>query len=490
MSHVAVIGGGVVGLASAIELLRDGHQVTLIEPGDPGGEQAASYGNGTLLNPSSVIPMSSPGLWKKVPGYLRDPLGPLTIRWSYLPRLLPWLRRFIAAGSTEAKVAATASALQPLLADAPALHRALAEEAGVGDLITQQGVLFAFPDRSAFEAEALSWRVRQQCGVRWLELNEDELRQREPSLDRRYKFAVLVEENGQCRDPGAYVAALARLAETLGARIVKARATGFRIESGRLQGVTLPDGELGCEKAVIAAGAWSKQLAAAVGDRVLLETERGYHVVISDPGVAPRYPMMPSDGKMACVMTPQGLRLAGQVELAGLEAAPNWQRAQVLLRFARKVYPGLPEDMPAERVKLWMGHRPSTPDGLPVLGIAARCPDVVHAFGHGHVGLTAAARTGKVVADLVAGRSPGFDLAPYFGAALQFVEPPPGSPACAVANCARNALFSASSLSSRSRIGTSAAAISASVKRGVMCCGQFQSSASTWSTSARSGRPG
>jgi D-amino-acid dehydrogenase len=413
MSHVAVIGGGIVGLASTIELLRDGHQVTLIEPGDPGGEQAASYGNGTLLNPSSVIPMSSPGMWKKVPGYLRDPLGPLTIRWSYLPRLLPWLRRFVAAGSSEAKVAATARALQPLLADAPALHRTLAEEAGVGDLMVRQGVLFAFPDRAAFEAEAMSWRIRKQFGVRWLELNEDELRQREPALDRHYTFAVLVEENGQCRDPGAYVAALARLAEAQGARLIKARATGFRVEGGRLRAVTLQNGAVDCDKAVIAAGAWSRVLAAAAGDRVLLETERGYHVVISDPGVAPRYPMMPSDGKMACVMTPQGLRLAGQVELAGLEAAPNWQRAQVLLRFARKVYPGLPEDLPPDRVKLWMGHRPSTPDGLPVIGVASGCADVVHAFGHGHVGLTAGARTGKIVADLVAGRSPALDMSPY-----------------------------------------------------------------------------
>jgi D-amino-acid dehydrogenase len=413
MSRVVVIGGGVVGLACAIELLRDGNAVSIIEPGTPGSEQAASYGNGTLLNPSSVIPMSAPGLWKKVPGYLMDPLGPLTIRWSYLPNLLAWLRRFLASGSTAAKVAATGRALQPLLADAPALHRRLAEEAGVGALITRQGVLFAFPDRPAFEAEALSWTVRRDNGVKWLELDEDELRQREPSLDRHYKFAVLVEENGQCRDPGAYVAALARHAEAQGARIVQTGATGFRIAAGQLRAVTTRDGEIECDKAVIAAGAWSKQLAAAAGDRVLLETERGYHVVIADPGVEPRYPVMPSDGKMACVMTPAGLRLAGQVELAGLEAEPNWQRAEVLLKFARKVYPGLPADLPPERVRLWMGHRPSTPDGLPVLGPASGCSDVVHAFGHGHVGLTAAAMSGRIVADLVAGRAPPFDLAPY-----------------------------------------------------------------------------
>ncbi|WP_158925520.1 FAD-binding oxidoreductase [Acidisphaera sp. S103] len=413
MTRTVVIGGGVVGLACAIELLRDGHAVTVVEPGVPGGEQAASYGNGTLLNPSSVVPMSSPGLWKKVPGYLMDPLGPLTIRWSYLPRLLPWLRRFVQAGSTPAKVAATGRALQPLLANAPALHRALAEEAGVAELITRQGVLFAFPDRSAFEAEALSWKTRRDNGVKWLELDADELRQREPTLDRHYTFAVLIEENGQCRDPGAYVAALAAHAVAQGAQIVRSGATGFRIEAGRLRAVTTRDGEVACDKAVIAAGAWSKVLAAAAGDKVVLETERGYHAVISDPGIEPRYPMMPSDGKMACVMTPAGLRLAGQVELAGLDAAPNWKRAEVLLAFARKVYPGLPADLPPERVKLWMGHRPSTPDGLPCLGLASGCADVVHAFGHGHVGLTAAATTGKVVAALVAGRPPPFDLAPY-----------------------------------------------------------------------------
>ena len=413
MSHVVVIGGGVVGLSCALELQRDRHSVTIVDPGVPGGEQAASYGNGTLLNPSSVIPMSSPGIWKKVPGYLRDPLGPLTIRWPYLPRLLPWLRRFVQAGATPAKVGAIGRALAPLLADAPALHRALAEDAGVGDLITRQGVLFAFPDRAAFAAEALSWKVRRDNGISWLELDEDELRQREPALDRHYKFAVLVEENGQCRDPGAYVAALARHAVEQGATMQQAGATGFRIEAGRLCAVTTRNGEIICDKAVIAAGAWSKMLAAAAGDRVLLETERGYHAVISDPGIAPRYPVMPSDGKMACVMTPAGLRLAGQVELAGLDAAPNWQRAEVLLAFARRIYPGLPADIPPERVKLWMGHRPSTPDGLPCLGPASGCADVIHAFGHGHVGLTAAARTGKVVADLLAGRTPPFDLAPY-----------------------------------------------------------------------------
>lgn len=410
VQHVVVIGAGIVGAATAVELLRDGHRVTIIEPGDPGGEQAASYGNGTLLNPSSVIPMSMPGLWRKVPGYLADPLGPLTIRWSYLPRLLPWLWRFVRAGATEERVAATARALRPLVLDAPERHRRLAEEASVGELIARQGVLFVFPDRAAFEAEALAWRLRRENGVQWLELSEEELRQREPTLHRRYKFAVLVEENGQCRDPGSYVNALVQHACGSGATLHRARATGLRIEAHRLRAVVTDAGEVPCDKAVIAAGARSKALAAAAGDRVSLETERGYHTVIENPGVVPRYPIMPSDGKMACVMTPQGLRLAGQVELAGLAAAPNWARAGVLRDFARQVFPDLPSEL---WVKTWMGHRPSTPDGLPCIGPASGCPDVLYAFGHGHVGLTAGPATARLVADLVSGKRPSIDLAPY-----------------------------------------------------------------------------
>lgn len=411
--RVVVIGAGIVGIASALELLRDGHAVTIIEPDDPGGEQAASFGNGSLLNPSSVIPVSTPGLWKKVPGYLRDPLGPVTIRWRYLPKLLPWLRRFMRAGSTVAKVEATARALAPLLADSPALHRALAEEAGVADLIQRNGVLFAFPSRADYEAEATSWRIRADNGTKWIELSADELRQREPGLDRRYTFALLVEENGQCVDPGAYVAALARLAEAQGAVLRRERATGFHMEGGRLRAVRTDGGEIDADRAVIAAGAWSRHLAAQAGDTVPLETERGYHVLIMDPESGPRTPMMPSDGKMAHAMTPQGLRIAGQVELAGLAAAPNWKRAEILREFAIHTWPGLPSNLPPERIKVWMGHRPSTPDGLPCIGLATGCADVVHAFGHGHVGLTAGPMTGKLVADLIAGRAARMDVAAF-----------------------------------------------------------------------------
>jgi D-amino-acid dehydrogenase len=172
-------------------------------------------------------------------------------------------------------------------------------------------------------------------------------------------------------------------------------------------------GEVPASRAIIAAGARSAPLAALAGDRVPLETERGYHIAIASPEATPRHPIMPSDGKMANTVTAGALRIAGQIELAGVDAPPNWKRADILRDFALRTYPGLPRDLQADRVSMWMGHRPSMADGLPVIGPATGCADVVHAFGHGHIGLAAGPLTGALVADLVAGRDPVIDPAPY-----------------------------------------------------------------------------
>jgi D-amino-acid dehydrogenase len=411
--HVVVIGAGIVGAATALGAIRQGFRVTILDPGTPGGEQAASYGNGAWLSPQSVIPPATPGLWKKVPGFLRDPLGPLAIRWSYLPRVAPWLLRYLWSGWTEARVLRTARALHALLNDAPALHARLAAEAGVPELIQRQGLMYIYPDRAAYEAEAMGWRIRRALGMDWLEVDAEELRQREPELDRRYGFGALFEQGGHCRDPGAYVAALVALAQREGAVLEPRGATGFRIEGGRLKAVLTAEGEVAADAAVIAAGARSKALAAAAGSRVPLQTERGYHAVLDGIQAGPRIPLMPSDGKMAITQTRTGLRVAGQVEIAGLEDAPNWRRAEILRDHLLRCFPALPRDLPAERIRVWMGHRPSLPDGLPCIGPSAKSPDVVLAFGHGHVGLVSGPRTAEAVVALLSGTVPPVPLAPY-----------------------------------------------------------------------------
>lgn len=411
--HAVVIGAGIIGGCTALELLSRGWQVTLVDPGAPGGEQAASYGNGAFLSPGSILPMSFPGMWKKVPGYLTDPMGPLTIRWTAVPRLLPWLWRFLFAGATKARFRRTAGLLNGLLHDAPARHAALAQRIGRPDLIRREGLIYAYADRAALEADGFGWQVRRENGVRLRELDRAELARREPDLSPRYGYGMLLEDGGHCHDPGSYVAAIAAQAVREGARLRQARVTGFARRDGRLTAVeTDGAGAIPCDAAVICAGVWSKELALLAGDHVFLESERGYHVELADPVAGPRVPVMPQDGKMANTMTAGGLRASGQVELSSVSAPPDWRRAEVLLNHLRRTYPALAgrDDL---RVKRWQGNRPSTPDGIPVIGRATGISGVFHAFGHGHVGLASGPRTAELIAALIHGETPALPLAPF-----------------------------------------------------------------------------
>lgn len=411
--HIAVIGGGIVGACTALALLQDGHRVTLLEPAEPGGEQAASYGNGAFLSPASIIPMSVPGLWKKVPSYLLDPQGPFTIRWRYLLALAPWLLRFLKAGFTPARTARTARILASLLRDAPARHQALAASCGVPEMIRQDGLLYVYPDRESFAKEAFSWGLRRDNGLVWKELEGEALHAFEPALSLRYQFGVLVESGAHCVDPGGYVKGLLRSFTGQGGKLLRARVEGFNIANGRLHSITTSQGAMPCEGAVIAAGIHSKVLAASVGDLVSLESERGYHVEIAEPTAAPRIPVMPADGKMANTLTRNGLRASGQVELASIDTPPDWRRADILLHHLLQTYPGLGDDPSRLSISRWQGNRPSTPDGLPIIAKATACGDIVHAFGHGHVGLASGPMTGQLVASLFAGRSPPIDITPF-----------------------------------------------------------------------------
>ncbi|KAF1045497.1 MAG: D-amino acid dehydrogenase 1 [Herbaspirillum frisingense] len=412
--HAVIIGAGAVGLMSAIHALDQGLQVTLLDFNEAGSEEASSYGNAGWLSSHSVIPPVEPGMWKKVPGYLMDPIGPLSIRWRYLPRLTPWLLRNLASARRE-RIRATARALRTLVIDARLLHRDVAQRAGVAHLIDTSGVLHVYRSRRHFDGDAFGWGVRRELGVQWTELEGEALRRREPDLDPAFGFAVHVDEAGHCKNPGAYMQALDTYARARGAHRVQGRATGFRIEEGRLKAVLTADGEIACDAAVICAGARSKQLAAQAGDGVQLESERGYHATIAGQALraTAHTPMMVSEFKVIVTQMENGLRIAGQVEFASFEAAPDWRRGEIMRDIALKLFPGLPRELPASDVKFWLGRRPSTPDGMPCIGYASASRDIVHAYGHGHIGLGCSARTGRIAAQLLAGQAPEIDLAPF-----------------------------------------------------------------------------
>jgi D-amino-acid dehydrogenase len=408
--RVGVIGAGMVGVCAASWLQRDGHSVFLIEPGNPG--EGASFGNAGCFNGSSVTPAAMPGVMRNIPRWLIDPLGPLALRWSYLPSILPYLVRLVRSATPD-KARAQAAALRPLLGPTVPLVRELAREAGAEDLIHQRGHLYVYRSAEALAKDGFAWALRRESGVEVDAFDADELRQLEPTLSRDYVRGLLVRENGHTSDPFALVTRLVEHFRRQGGEIVRARALGFRLDGRRLTAICTDIGELPADAAIVCAGAYSKPLAAALGDRVPLETERGYHLMIRDPEVMPRIPTADADGKFVATPMAAGLRFAGTVELAGLAAPPDWRRARNLLAQGRRMLPGLSADHPDERISMWMGHRPALPDSLPVLGPSRASPDVIYAFGHGHVGMTAAPMTGRIIADLVAGRPPSIAIAAF-----------------------------------------------------------------------------
>ncbi len=397
--RIGLVGAGIVGASCALALARQGHQVTVFDPEVPGGPHAASHGNGGWISPASILPMSSPGLWKKIPGYLMDPQGPLTLRASSLPSLLPWLWRFVRAGSSWDQVRVTASALHRLLHDAPDRHRELAQWANASDLLHHTGLLYVYPDRAAFEAEAMAWQVRREHGVHWVELQGDDLQVQAPALPGAGQLGIWLPSGAWCSDPGDYVRRLMEAAQRLGVQHRRARVQSLHRQSGRCTGLFTDQGLMSLDRVVITAGIDSPQFARQAGDALPLASERGYHVVLPHAGLDLPVPVMPSDGRMANTLTTQGLRLAGQVELAHPSAPPNWARADVLLAHARRTYPDLHQDERRRGATRWMGHRPSTPDGLPVIGPSPHCEGLWYACGHGHVGLAAAARTALWVSE-------------------------------------------------------------------------------------------
>jgi len=407
--RVAVVGAGVVGLACAAELQLRGHAVALIDPRPPG--EYCSLGNAGCLSRASCVPLGLPGSWRKVPGWLLDPAGPLSIRPRYALRIAPWLWRLHRSTSLAA-VRRIADALHPLLTTTIDAWRPLAQRAGVPELIRQDGYAFAYESATAFAGDALGRALREERGVRIDVLQGPAIREFDPALAPSLTHLVLLPEQGHCPNPLRLSRALASMLVAGGASLVARPATGFDVRGGRVARVLTDGDPIEADAVVVAAGAHSAPLAAALGDRVPLETERGYHVMLAAPSVVPRIPVMSGEGKYFATPMEDGLRVAGTVELAGLHAPPDPSRTDVLLAGAKRLLPGLVHGT----VERWMGHRPSLPDSKPVIGHARAAVNAIHAFGHGHVGLTAAAPTARIVANLVEGRAPPIDIAPFAAA--------------------------------------------------------------------------
>jgi D-amino-acid dehydrogenase len=408
---VAVIGAGIVGVATAIWLQRLGHKVVLVDRAGPA--EGASYGNGGVLASCSVVPVTVPGLLAKAPKMLFDPNQPLFLRWGYLPRLTPWLIRYL-RHANPADTRRIAAALHGIVGDSLADHQALSAGTGAERFVVPADYLFLYRDRAAYAGDAFGWGIRRDHGFAMEEMEAEALRAYDPAYGPSIGFAVRMPDHGRISDPGAYVRALADHVVAKGGALRIAEVTDVVREGGRVRGLRLRarDGTaetLDCDAAVLAAGAWSGPLAAQLGLKVPLESERGYHLELWEPSVMPRAPGMVAAGKFVATPMDGRLRLAGVVEFGGLEAPASRAPLELLKRNVAAAFPGLTWKHTTE----WMGHRPAPADSIPVIGPVPGVPGAFLAFGHHHIGLTGGPRTGRIVAQLIAGQRPNIDLAPY-----------------------------------------------------------------------------
>lgn len=403
---VAVIGAGIVGVSTAVWLARDGHTVVLVDRLAPG--EATSYGNAGVLASCSVVPVTVPGLIGRAPGMLLNGDSPLFLRWSYLPRLLPWLLRYLSHCRAE-ETERIAAALTPIIGDSLEQHQALARGTPAERWIAPSDYVYAYRDRAAFEGDALVWRLRGENGFAWDLLEGTALRDYEPGLGPEFRCGVRLPGHGHIKDPGRYVKDLAAHLESLGGAVRQAEVRDFVFEGEALAGLETSAGRIDCNRAVVAGGAWSGSLTERFGLTVPLETERGYHIELREPNQMPRAPVMVTTGKFVATPMDGRLRCAGIVEFGGLEAEPSRAPFALLLKQVKQAFPTLTWS----GVDEWMGHRPAPSDSIPVIGALTGRPDVHMAFGHHHVGLTGGPKTGRIVADLISGRRPNFDLSPY-----------------------------------------------------------------------------
>ncbi len=390
--RVAVVGAGIVGLSVAYHLVLDGAAVDIVDR-DPAGDKA-SFGNAGGIAVTEMVPASLPGLAWKVPGWLLDPLGPLAVRPGHAVRLLPWLWRFAQAGrpAEMERIATALAALNGRIYDD--LQPMLARTALAGEL-TRPGALTVYESRAAHDRDAGEWALKRRHGVETTFLERPEIEAMEPALGARAACGVFTPQWGHVADPK-------RLVDGLRDWLVRQGVTITAQEVARVEDVR-------ADRVVVAAGAWSGRLARQMGDRVLIESERGYNTTIPNPGVTLGREIIFAERKFVATPLACGLRIGGAAEFGGLAAAANYKRSRALARLAGLYLPGLMVEGGTE----WAGHRPTTPDSLPVIGPSMRDPSVIYAFGHGHLGLTQAATTGRLVADLIAGRTPPIDLAPY-----------------------------------------------------------------------------
>ncbi len=405
-NHCVVIGAGIVGASCAWHLQRKGLEVTLVDSELPG--QSCSFGNAGCISSTSVIPLSYPGVMKKIPGWLLDPLGPMCIRIKDFPAIAPWFWKFWRVSSMP-KVEAIARAQTLLMRTVRADYDEILTATESTHLRVAAGAIHFYDTEKEFLEERWKRELGRRLGFETTRLSPAEIKAKVPCLNLGKGVAMLMPRWQHLVDPAEVTARIAQHCIAGGGDWVQDRISQVTSTAAGVCLQTQSGRQIKADKLVVAAGAWSNFIAGQLDFKLAMVAKRGYHSMINEPGITLQFPVMSLS--RAFVMTPMqdGLRIAGTAEFAAPDAAPDYRRAKALLKHASRYLDGLQTNGVSE----WMGQRPMMADSTPVISVSPRHENVFYAFGHGHYGLTQGPTTGRIIADMVVGNAPAIDLRPF-----------------------------------------------------------------------------
>ncbi|MBK5569055.1 FAD-binding oxidoreductase [Ensifer sp. SSB1] len=399
---VIVIGAGVVGLSAAIAAQARGLSVTVLDREGPAA--GASAGNAGAFAFTDILPLASPGILKKAPKWLLDPLGPLSVPPAYAVQIAPWMFRFWRACSAS-RVAHSTTAQTAMMDLSKAELEPFLAETGTLPMLRKEGNLQVYESEAELKASLPGWKARAEHGIEFRHMGAAEMAEIQPGLATRFTHGTFTPGWFSIADPKLYTLALADHFRAKGGTIERAEVTALKPVDGGVE-LTAGGKTLRADQVVLSAGAFSHQIARTLGERIPLETERGYNTTLPQDAFDLRTQVTFGGHGFVVTRLSTGIRVGGAVELGGLKLPPNFRRSEAMLKKAQTFLPGFKSEGGVQ----WMGFRPSLPDSLPAIGRARSTGRVVYAFGHGHLGLTQSAGTARLVADLLTGQRPAIDI--------------------------------------------------------------------------------
>ncbi len=403
-SSVGIIGAGIQGVCIGLQLLKRNIPATIFDRNDPG--MMASYGNAGHFSPYAVLQLNRPDVLYDVPKMLFSSYGPLALKWSYIPKMLPWIFSYL-KNCNKKSMLHTAKYMHQILNQSMEAYEEIFQEIDMSNLIEQRGIIYVWTNKN-LKSRNLEIKVRDDLGVKQKILSVKEILDLEPNIKPVFTGGCYYDYAYHAKDPHGIVKKIFELFIKKGGKFIKENVTSIKQLSQNETTIQTESKNYNFKKSVIACGAFSKKLTDQLGENIPLDTERGYHVHFKGMENLIKRPIIFLDRGFGMTPMNQGLRAVGTVELGGLKNPPSKKRIKYIVNCAKELLPQLEKHQDE-----WLGFRPTLPDFLPVIGPSKNNKNIIYAFGHHHLGWTLGAITGKIVAGVVANEKTNLDLSVY-----------------------------------------------------------------------------